>query len=285
MFDHCGRAADRPDGQRSGAYGRGADLRLLVPTVAGAVCLALWVARRDYRRWVALGEGGIPHGVGGWVRVTVLRLKYREDPVQTEHLGRSEDSVLADLPPRRGARPTIAPYPVPHRQMGGSCRPEVLAALDAVFASELAHGQPAVRENTSRFERHHSALFAESLVVRGMSAHGEVGHIHRPQGSLHLHLRPVDAAAVIDKGWGELHPMAGKGFDLPVGYTLLYAPRNTGEVDVVRRILRATLDWASGATDEDHSSMTAPPVRDRDPTRTVGPHQFPTTTIRRKKSR
>lgn len=246
--------------------GRGAGLRFLVPAAAVAVCLTLWAARRDYRRWVALGEGGIPHGVSGWVRVTVLRLTYRGDPVQTEHLGRLADSVLADLPPRRGARPTIGPYPVPHRQVGGSCRSEVLAALDAVFDSELARGQPAVREGTSRFERHHSALFAESLVVRGMSTHGEVGHIHRPQGSLHLHLRPVDAAAVIDKGWGELHPMAGKGFGLPVGYTLLYAPRNAGEVDVVRRILRATLDWASGRTDEDRSSMTAPPVRDRDPT-------------------
>jgi len=29
--------------------------------------------------------------------------------------------------------------------------------------------------------------------------------------------------------------MAGKGFDLPVGYTLLYAPRDSGEVDVIHR--------------------------------------------------
>jgi hypothetical protein len=246
LWRHHDEAARRPPGQHVHPPGSRADKSYLFAFAAGAASVAFWAARRDYRRWVALGEGGIPHGLRGWIRVTVLRVKYRGNRLSTEHLGCAADSPLADLPRRRGVRPTTVPYPVPHRQADGSCRPAMLAALDAVFASELARGQPYVREDTSRFERHHSALFVDCLAERGDSAHGEVGHIHRPQGSMHLHLRPVDAAAVIEKGWGELHPMAGKGFGLPAGYTLLYAPRDPGEVDMVRRVLRTTLDWASG---------------------------------------
>ncbi|RZL73522.1 MAG: hypothetical protein EOP32_36710 [Rhodococcus sp. (in: high G+C Gram-positive bacteria)] len=32
------------------------------------------LAARDYRQWKALGEGGIPWGLRGWMRVTRLRL-------------------------------------------------------------------------------------------------------------------------------------------------------------------------------------------------------------------
>ena len=54
---------------------------------------------------------------------------------------------------------------------------------------------------------------------------------------------------VIDKGWGERHPLAlgwpMKTF-LPEGYMLLYAPRTPEEVEVLMRIVGAGMGWAMG---------------------------------------
>jgi hypothetical protein len=215
----------------------------VVAAAVGALGV-LAAARRDYRRWTALGEGGIPHGMKGWAQMTALRLRNHPDVTATTQFGTGGESALADLPLRSGARPVVAPYPIPHRQADWVSPPEVLAALDAVFAAELESRRSCVREDTSRYERHHSALFVDAVALRTNAVHGEIAHIHRPQGSMHIHLRPADAGVVIERGWGELHPLSGRGFGLPASYTLLYAPRGIGEVDVVRRILSATLDWA-----------------------------------------
>ncbi|KAA6411083.1 MAG: hypothetical protein FRX48_05394 [Lasallia pustulata] len=40
---------------------------------------------------------------------------------------------------------------------------------------------------------------------------GEVCHIHASDGSMHLTLHPADAALVIERGWGQRHPLSGGG--------------------------------------------------------------------------
>jgi hypothetical protein len=52
-------------------------------------------------------------------------------------------------------------------------------------------------------------------------------------------LARADAAQAIDKGWGELHPLAGRTAGLPATYVLLYSPRNPSEVAVVEQLLNA----------------------------------------------
>jgi hypothetical protein len=52
-------------------------------------------------------------------------------------------------------------------------------------------------------------------------------------------LARADAAQAVDKGWGELHPLAGRTAGLPATYVLLYSPRNPNEVAVVERLLDA----------------------------------------------
>lgn len=206
------------------------------------------IARRDYRAWIDLGEGGVPHGLRGWVQVTRLRFE-GGDPFDISGLRESATgSDLERLPRRAGSRPRVAPHPIPHRQLGDDCSPRMLTALDAVFKNELATRSDVV-EKQSQYERHHPALYAQPLVDCGLSASGEVGHFHRPQGSLHLHLRPADARVVIDRGWGELHSLSGRRANLPESYTLIYAPRSEDEVAVIASILRATLDWASDPSD------------------------------------
>jgi hypothetical protein len=211
---------------------------------AAGIAGALFWARRDYRRWQALGEGGILWSLKGWIQVTRLRLRMGS-PFDTGAFPvGSEQPGLRDLPVRSD-RPRVAPHPVPHRQLDQGASEAMLDELAAVFAAELAVRTGDLEERQSQFERHHPALYAPALVSRGDSGTGEVAHFHRPQGSMHLHLNPDDARLVIERGWGELHGLSGRSHGLPATYTLIYAPRDRQELDAVRRILAATLDWAT----------------------------------------
>lgn len=54
----------------------------------------------------------------------------------------------------------------------------------------------------------------------------------------------ADAKEVIEKGWGLRHKLSGPL--IPVGYLLLYAPRNEEELEVLGRILKAGIAFMSG---------------------------------------
>lgn len=221
----------------------------MVPRIFVAAGLAVTatsvgaLAARDYRQWKALGEGGIPWGLRGWMRVTRLRLTMG-DPLGVSDFGRGQEHpLIRDLPVRSGTRPVVAPHPVPHRQRNENAAPEILAELTEIFDREL-NRRTDVEEQQSTFERHHPALYVPSLVDRGESPTGEVAHFHRPQGSMHLHLNPSDARIVVERGWAELHGLSGSM--VPASYVLVYSPRDREDLNAVTRILEATLDWATG---------------------------------------
>ena len=71
--------------------------------------------------------------------------------------------------------------------------------------------------------------------------------IMRPEGSLHLTLRPQWAQKVVSKGWATVHPfaryMAGA---VPPQSLVAYAPRSALEFAVVGRIVEAAHTYASG---------------------------------------
>jgi len=74
----------------------------------------------------------------------------------------------------------------------------------------------------------------------------EIAHIHTTDSSMHLTLHPSDAALVISNGWGERHPLAGRGPWVPKGFTMVYAPRNENEVEVLVAIVKAAGWWVGG---------------------------------------
>lgn len=74
----------------------------------------------------------------------------------------------------------------------------------------------------------------------------EIAHIHTTDSSMHLTLHPSDAALVISNGWGERHPLAGRGPWVPNGFTMVYAPRNGNEVQILIEIVRAAGWWVGG---------------------------------------
>ena len=72
---------------------------------------------------------------------------------------------------------------------------------------------------------------------------GEVAHIHESDMSAHVLLSFADAREVIAKGWGERHRMTGSAI-IPLGYTMLYLPRNAGGIEVFMRIFEAGVMYA-----------------------------------------
>lgn len=90
-----------------------------------------------------------------------------------------------------------------------------------------------------------------------------------------MSLHSDDVAALITAGWGQRHPLAGRGPDVvvgqlgrtvrryarwmgwrgrdgegraivPSGFVLVYAPRDEGELEVVGRIVKAGAWWVMG---------------------------------------
>ena len=62
-------------------------------------------------------------------------------------------------------------------------------------------------------------------------------------------MHPADANLMIEKGWGERHPLARGGWCrrfVPREFVLIYAPREEAEVDIVMKIVAASVWWVSG---------------------------------------
>jgi phospholipase/carboxylesterase len=68
----------------------------------------------------------------------------------------------------------------------------------------------------------------------------EFAHIHPPHdGSLHMTLTPDIVAQVVENGWAEPHPLAGK-YGLPGNIVMVYGPRDADELEVVNELVAAS---------------------------------------------
>jgi hypothetical protein len=61
---------------------------------------------------------------------------------------------------------------------------------------------------------------------------------------MHIILSPGDTKEVIEKGWGELHGLAGNG-PAAKTYMMIYSPRNDMELEITKKILEAAVKYAS----------------------------------------
>ena len=92
------------------------------------------LVRQDYRGWKALGKGGLPYNVWGWLINSVLRTLGRETKstkcYDSEKLQSKGGAVgtrgwLSDIPIRAGLRPSIGPWMAPHRHLDQHANPEL----------------------------------------------------------------------------------------------------------------------------------------------------------------
>jgi phospholipase/carboxylesterase len=126
----------------------------------------------------------------------------------------------SELPRRRGPRPATNLEP-PHSQIPGVTVGRSLVSVPGARAfhldRELANGP-----------------------AEAFQAKTEFAHLHPVHdGSLHLSLPSDVIQDAIDRGWGELHPLAP-------GAMMVFGPRNREELEVVWRLVRASYRWARG---------------------------------------
>ena len=155
---------------------------------------------------------------------------------------RRDDDVFT-LPAREGPRPQTT-RATPHSQLDQNSSPEIMDQL-----ANWAFALPRVQEEPSGISVPGArALVLEASAEANNSAFmvgREFAHIH-PQplgGSLHLKLAPSDAERVIQKGWGENHPLVDAGMLSP-GTLMVYAPRDEDDLAVVQRIIVRSCEYA-----------------------------------------
>jgi Family of unknown function (DUF5519) len=154
--------------------------------------------------------------------------------------------VTLELTRRRRGRPATH-YAMPHQQLDQTPSPEIYAKLleRLVAVPETTNGPSLVSVPGA-----HALFLAssgpcnEQAFLRGR----EFAHLHPSHdGSLHVVLSPDDCSAVVAAEWGELHPLAASG-QAPPGLTMVYAPGDEAEIEIVLAIVSASLRFARTAT-------------------------------------
>lgn len=230
-------------------------LTFLVPVLTG-----LYV-QKDYRAFISLGPGGTPATPLGYLKIKLLSLICLRDPHRPipipSHFRPQRGYFTDDALLRRvGETPEVRGI-APQRQQTQKSSGKIYAHLVENIKGLAADSRNQLVERTSCFEKHSSGLFASIPITR--TCGGEICHAHPSDGSMHMTMHPADANYIIEKGWGERHPLARGGWCrrfVPREFMLVYAPRSESEVDIVMRIVSASVWWISGL--DINGDQTAP---------------------------
>lgn len=158
------------------------------------------------------------------------------------------DSQLTfdNLPKREGIRPKTTPSN-PHQQLNQ--QPEDISYIKELMNWAFTFQDITKRSSAISVLGSIAMWLDENQACKACNAFmvgTEFAHFHpSPDYSMHLGLTKKDAELVIEKGWGEWHPMIKRGI-LPPNMIMLYAPRNQDEMQVSKLILSRSYDFAKG---------------------------------------
>lgn len=150
------------------------------------------------------------------------------------------------LPYRAGRRPRTGPM-IPHEQLDQNGPPELgeeiwnrMASLTGVFTGPSGISAPSSRAVHLKPDL---ALGPPDAFLIGT----EFAHIHGPHdGSLHATLPEEAVNVAVERGWGELHPIARTGARAPT-LMMLYSPRDETEVPAIWKLIEISYRFARGA--------------------------------------
>jgi hypothetical protein len=216
-----------------------------------------WIVYNDFTNFINLGPGGTPSTFTGYIKITYLRLFALSDPYSPAVFNEKIYPTIGCykratswLPARNGPRPKIAGI-APQRQIDQPGCPTMYQTLRTSLENLAVRHPDMYRIGTSCFEKKGLALFARDPI--NATCRGEICHVHDSDKSMHMNLHPDDAKIVLEKGWGERHPLARGGWMaayVPREFIIVYAPRNKSELDVVCRIIEAAGFWVTGQKGE-----------------------------------
>ncbi|KAL1891262.1 hypothetical protein Sste5346_007721 [Sporothrix stenoceras] len=224
----------------------------MLKAIIVAVPVALLV-RNDYLNFLLLGPGGTPPTFVGylrllWLRMFALRDVYNSPPEADPNLAPSRGILKGsgddqkELPYRPGPRPQVAGL-APQRQLDQQASTACYGQLRAAVENLTRQHPDTLCTATSCIEKHGFGLFARHPV--NVWGQGEIFHIHDSEKSMHMSLHPDDIKEVLDKGWGQRHPLAfSAGWvkaPLPPTFVMIYAPRDESDLAIIARIVEAAI--------------------------------------------
>ncbi|KAF2208850.1 hypothetical protein CERZMDRAFT_48506 [Cercospora zeae-maydis SCOH1-5] len=246
--------------------------------------------RKDYQDFLSLGPGGTPATFAGYLRIKLLGIFTLKDPFEAPPVPRRfEDSPghLGRLP-KRSSPPPLTKGIAPQRQMTQCASPEIYAKLGAAIANMARSSGNRFELGTSCFEKYSTGIFA-ALPPRNQTCRGEICHAHPSDGSLHLTLHPKDVKLVLERGWGQRHPLARGGFFerfVPVGFVMIYAPQTEQDIVHILQIVAAAAMFICGEdrpdpqTSDSSHGTEAPGAPARHQQELVGPRHGPLDPLR-----
>lgn len=146
------------------------------------------------------------------------------------------------LPERVGDRPETGPA-IPHLQHSDISPPEIRDQLrewarTAFEATTYGPSGVSVPSSEAYF------LEAGKAAVELMPPPGSPEWVHlHADGSIHVCLSEADEAEVLDKNWGEPHPLRDQG----VREIFVYAPRSAQEIEILKTVFEASYRYATGS--------------------------------------
>jgi phospholipase/carboxylesterase len=145
---------------------------------------------------------------------------------------------------RAGPRPSTTPTN-PHTQLTQNA-PNDLQERVFAFASSLAGVVVGPSEVSVPGARAFHLPACSHAAHEAFMVGREFAHLHPPSdGSLHMVLAPEVVDGVIESGWAERHPLAGR-HGLPANIVMVYGPRDDDELAVVEDLVRASHTFATG---------------------------------------
>ncbi|KAK2012393.1 hypothetical protein LZ32DRAFT_309269 [Colletotrichum eremochloae] len=240
--------------------------RPVLATVLTSVSTTVVVwAVRDYRAYIALGPGGVPHNFGGWLLVTLGIRPFALSKASATWTGDYPDEGAHDdveaLPPRKGDRAELGGV-VPHRQLTQHAPERMREYIDNLFANAVTQNPTLVESKLSLYERNNQAVFVHSAILASPAtpaaariARGEISH-HHGDLSIHMYLSPADAKQAIAKGWAERHRLSrpqgtllSGRFHIADTYLMIYGPRDDDEMDALAVFLRNAIRYMTERED------------------------------------
>ncbi|KAF2260580.1 hypothetical protein CC78DRAFT_536334 [Lojkania enalia] len=218
-----------------------------------ALAVAGLVVWYDFWAWKMTGTGGTPPTWKGYWKIRrwgLWLLLHPQNLHDTSQIPSDGPSYLTTLPRRPGARPNITRWTLPQRQQREPITPPAHESLFSLM-QHFATASPFAPYITSALSKTEGGTGPAIYVNRDVksinpAAHKffyEVAHVHPTENSLHVYCSPRDARKVLEFGWGMRFPASWLA---PPSWIMVFAPRDEGEVEVVRGIVRAAVCFAVG---------------------------------------
>lgn len=173
----------------------------------------------------------------------------------------SSRGYLETLPQRSGPRPSIVGASSPRQttQTANGTEKDLVDRLRTVIANINTTYPHTTYLGRSTFEQGNITLFARHRVFDHTKYYGEIVRADNMDGFLSTTLHPSDVRTIIEKGWGQRHPMSsrraswllrlqgqGQVYPTPAFRVVLYAPRNQEDLEAVEQIINAAVWWVGG---------------------------------------